>query len=376
MKVLSLSCFQAYWQPYPPDVLERSTGTTVGGGEEAFLRTAVGLKALGHTVETHHYGKSGYWRGVQFHGPQEDFYKDLVRSWDAVVAWSSIQPFAWTGKTKHRLLAQQLNDLNLVGDFSKLDCVISPSFTHADMVRNAWGWKGARAVVYNGIVPEVYGLGTENDGREVCTPLEARPLWVGYWSSPDRGLHHLLRAWPLVTKQIPEAKLHVFYEIERLLALNKIAGIGHFGARNFLLGELVQKAQADSSIVFHGAVPRLELAKTQAQCRVQAYPYDPFQFCEGFATAVCQGLAAGCTVLCTPKDALPELYGDDIHWFERDPVSKDFLEEVAQKVVDGLLLRLSGQHQKVKDGRQRAKGYAWGNASKQMAAACRGDNWF
>ena len=279
VRIANHIAFESYWGTgLPPNILDLDDGPTVGGGEEAGLRCGAGLVALGHDVTTWWYGRSGTWRGMEMKSLHDSFYPEIVSTeWDAVVSWSGLKALEWAqrrkdGKYPRRLFAQQLNSLWERGDWSKVDCIISPSAHHAEQL-DGWGWKKRpHAVVHNGLDPEKY----------VNIPSwSSRPLDVGYWSSPDRGLHHLLAAWPLVVAVEPRAKLHVFYEIDRYLK-GGVGGAGLYGDRARTIAKLVPQAKLDSSVIFHGAVPRNKLAPIQMQCRVMCYPYDTIQYCEGF----------------------------------------------------------------------------------------------
>ena len=247
------------WGRYPVDVLDLEHGSTVGGGEEAFIRTAVGLKELGHEVLAYHCGESGVFRGVEFRSTDKPLYPVIVgEHWDAVCAWSGIRPLEYARPGVRRLMFQQLNDLFILGDGNALDCIVSPSLDHARQIKG-WGWAGQQAVVHNGLDLELY---------EGAPDWEERPMHVGYWSSPDRGLHHLLRAWPFVVQKVPEAHLHVFYEVKRYLNLINALPANFYGVRGQTVGRLVLDRMQDPSVTFHGQVPRRELARLQKQCRV------------------------------------------------------------------------------------------------------------
>lgn len=286
LKILSVCGFESWWgTDLPPNVLDLSTGKTVGGGEEAALRTAVGLRELGHDVLFYWYGLPGSWRGVKFKSLQDDLYFTLQsQPWDVVLGWSTIRPLEWAPKGATRIFCQQLNDLLQQGAWDRVDCIASPSESHAKQLPG-WGWRGKPyAVVHNGLDAELYGGVKRWGAVPDCIPPAwcDRPMDVGYWSSPDRGLHHLLRAWPAIRKAVPSARLHVFYELDRYI---KIAVHAPFsiGDRGRLLDRILPSAYADPSIIFHGAVPRNELRRTQFQCRVMCYPYVPGAgYCEGF----------------------------------------------------------------------------------------------
>lgn len=380
LKVFVHCGFQAYWgSDLEPGVLDATEGKTVGGGEEAAIRCATELKALGHDVVLHWYGRRGSWRGVEFYSPQDNMHS-MLRSvnWDAVVSFSDLRALEWAPKSAHgrRFFAQQLNDLWNLGDWSAVDCIISPSDNHGRHLAY-WGWKNKPyAVVHNGCDVEQYRATMEN-GRiggnvgEMSRFWSERPMDVGYWSSPDRGLHHLLRAWPEVTKAIPQARLHVFYEIDKYLSLVQHAA-GEFGARAQELVPLLVRAKQDKSVIFHGQVPRKKLAPIQLGCRVMCYPYDPSAYCEGFCGSVNQGIAAGCLVMTTPKDALPELYGDNVYWMRESTL--DFPKTLAPQIVAALKGEAANQNAIL--GRlSRWKPYTWKAAGLQMERVIQGLDW-
>lgn len=370
LKVLSVLGFSSLWgRDLPANVLDLTEGSrTIGGGEEAGFHTAAGLRALGHEVVLYWYGQPGVWRGVEIRGLQESLYPNIVgEPWDAVISWSSLRALEYAPKGARRLFAQQLNDLGTLGDWNCVDAIVSPSADHAKQLKK-WGWYGKAAVVHNGVDIERY---------DVAPAWGNRPLDVGYWSSPDRGLHHLLRAWPYVTAQEPKAKLHIFYEIKRYLESISKYPISFYGERGQQVARLLLDHAGDPTVVYHGSVTRIELTKVQKQCRVQCTPLETFSYCEGFSCATAQGLAAGCTVVGMPMDALPSLYRDSIHWMD----DLDFMDLEYPKKLAGYILRalrndLPSQTETRSRARQIAAEYDWKLAGKQMEAACRGENWF
>lgn len=363
--------FQSYWgSDLPANILDASEGfRTVGGGEEAAIRAATELKALGHGVALWWYGEPGEWRGVKFYSLYDDLHHRLRgTNFDAVVSFSDLRALEWAPKSAHgrRFYAQQLNDLWNVGDWSAVDCIISPSNTHGRQL-NHWGWRDRPyAVVHNGCDIGVYRSGGKSPD------WASRPFDVGYWSSPDRGLHHLLRAWPEVVKAEPRARLHVFYEIDKYLWLVASA-VGEYGSRAAELFPLLTLAKQDKTIIFHGQVPRLKLAETQRACRVMCYPLDPANFVEGFGGSVNQALAAGCLTMLTPYDAFPELYDGVVYWLGKDALKLH--ETLAWDVVAALHGELPGQ-QGLLDAQARWTPYTWAAAGLQLDRVIRNrDSW-
>lgn len=370
LKIACISGFEAWWGKYPANVLDLDDGMTVGGGEENFLRCAAGLKELGHDVDAWHYGESGVWRGVKFRSMQEDLYFTLQSTkYDCVASWSALRALEWAPKGAKRLFVQQLNDLTVQGLWSSVDCVVSPSENHAQQLAG-WGWrKRPYAVVHNGLDEKDYNpVGEFEQGPPQWS---SRPMHVGYWSSPDRGLHHVLKAWPAVTQKLPQAHLHVFYEIDRYLKY-AVESPGVMGDRARLLDSLLPRAKADKTITFHGAVPRNRLRKTQFQCRVMCYPYVPLGYCEGFCGSVNQGIAAGCHVMTTQQDALPSLYDGAVTWMPKEPEKLD--EQLPGYILQGLLNE-DWSIQRVSQAREHRFNFTWERATKEMEEACKGESW-
>lgn len=360
MRVANILSFSSYWGEHlPAHVLDLIDGPTIGGGEEAGFRTAEGLKRKGHQVELWWYGQDGHFRGMPVHSLKAPLYSRLASEpWDAVVEWSGLKALEVMKHRKEtvRLFANQLNDLWTLGDWNSVDCIVSPSASHAEQL-NGWGWKNRpHAVVHNGLDPKVYA-----DTPEYLR----RPLNVGCWSSPDRGLHHLLRAWPEVTMREPTAQLHVFYEIKRYLSGAVQMG-GPLGERARVLSRLILDRLTDPTVTFHGAQTRTRLAQWQRNIRVQCYPYDPTGYCEGFGTSVAQGFAAGCRVLTTAKDAFPTLY-PEAQWLDSTRLTDT--KYIADQVIEALHTPPTAASQ------PSGLRYSWEAAAQQMEDAILRKNW-
>lgn len=276
MKIAYVSGYASWWGRYPKDVLDADhAGRTVGGGEAGMLASAFELAAAHDEVTVYACAEPGEYRGAVFK-PESAFYRDVRdgAEFDALVAWSDPKPLAAAPDGCARLLVQQLNDLLFWPGWEReVDVLVSPSRDHAEYMRRL-GWQGAQAVMHNGCAPS----------QLAPAPLPStRPLRVGYWSSPDRGLHHLLRAWPRVRREVVGAELHVFYEIDKLFQFVDNQGVsGEAWHRLKTVRDEVLRARADASVVFHGATSRTKLYAAQRQVRVMCYPSDGLGYTEGF----------------------------------------------------------------------------------------------
>ena len=275
MRIAYYSGYSPWWGTYPKDVLDADRGRTVGGGEAGMLSSAFELFKQGDEVVIYACAEPGEYRGVVFK-PESDFYGDLRRGgvFDCVVAWSDPKPLGAAPDGAGRILVQQLNDLLFWPGWEQgVDVLVSPSRNHAGYMRRL-GWTGTQAVMHNGCAQSQLGP---------ASPPHTRPLLVGYWSSPDRGLHHVLRAWPRVRRAVPGAELRVFYEIEKLFQFVDDQNVsGEAWWRLKTVRDEVLRARADPSVVFEGALSRVRLHEAQKQIRVMCYPSDGLGYTEGF----------------------------------------------------------------------------------------------
>ena len=365
MKILYLVGFSDWWGAYPPDVLDRETGKTVGGGEAGALNTAFQLAARGHEVTYLSVATPGVYRGVTFQNLSE-FHRvyNEAGPWDVAIAWSVMYHFTAISRDIATLFVQQLNDLAYPwGWWNNVDVLVSPSETHAKAMGCYIppGVSLAQHAVGNGVNLDLFPWPP--------TPPKDRPMQVGWWSSPDRGLHHLLRAWPRIKARVPDARLSIFYQIRKY-----IEQAPSWGGRATLIGRVLERlllATESLGVEVIDQIPRRALAAHQRATRVQAYPCDPEGFTEGFATSIAEALAAGCLPITRRVDALPELWDGVVHWIDRHPTEQEaFIEELADKVVYGLTEWAENPTSPTLDEmRARATTWTWEAVGAQMEIA-------
>jgi len=277
----------------------------LGGGETAMMMCALEWARAGHEVFLFAQCTPGRQHGVDMMPDQ--LYVDFITSvdTDVLISWDLPHAFRFADRARARVLAFQLNHAE-VGVFSHcIDQYWHPSRWHRDRFVNEWPEIEIKKTVpclTNGV----------DVGRYVEVAKTARklPFRVVYTSSPDRGLHHLLRIWPRVKQQAPDAELHVYYDIGRWLetdAQMKAAGLHNITRER---AELIRPYFQSPShgIVFHGGVDKWELAQAQISAPVLCYPCDPVAPTEGFSMTVLEGITAGCDVLTSNADAFGELW--------------------------------------------------------------------
>lgn len=360
LKVAQLSGLGTIWGEYSPDVLDVD-GPTVGGGESAMLETSFRLAELGHEVTCYYPGQEATYRGVHFQPLQRAITACARGEHSIVVSWSA-DVLHCLPKGVLRVFAQQLNDLPREPQFwANLDLLVSPSQWHLDYLVKTFGPAGrpvSAAVVPNGVRLERY---TDQP------PFAARAPIVSYWSSPDRGLHHLLAAWPRVLDAIPEATLNVFYNLVRWVEGVKTKF--HYAAHCWR-GRAIEQQLKDlrhEHLTVHGPISRNQLARWQMRTKVLAYPCEPMGPTEGFGNALCEGYAAGARVISRPVDALQEVHGPGVEWSEA-PVGS-IAEDFAARIVAGL--RADSNPLSVA-GWEHAKTLTWAKAGDALERALLG----
>ena len=128
---------------------------------------------------------------------------------------------------------------------------------------------------------------------------------VGYFSAYYRGLETLLKMWPKIREQVPDATLDVYYGWESWVALQGEDAFYERMERRFreLEGE---------GVTVHGRVSHVELAAAMRSIQVWAYPTE---FTEIHCITALKAQEAGCYPVVTSVGALNETVqcGDKIN---------------------------------------------------------------
>lgn len=318
MRIIVTSGY-GYWGDFDPRAAYQEVpGQTqqIGGGETAMVNIAHELATLGHEVLAFYGNISGKYDGVDY---LHNHYAVAICNelWhDALIAWDATAIFRLYTRSAVRVAAFQLNDAS-IGVYDQLiDLYPCPSEWHAKRFKQLYPEiteSKQRPTITNGVSPELY----QHD-------IPRQPYWVTYSSSPDRGLHHLLAIWPEVKAVVPQAELHVFYDIEKWYRMIEQCvqygltpnTLSRYMEIKSLIGDLNRQGMGP---ILHGGVSKVELAKAQLSAHVQAYPCDPVQPTEGFSMTCLEGLTAGCHLVTTNADALGDLWGE----FETPPNGSD-----------------------------------------------------
>ncbi|RLC35881.1 hypothetical protein DRH27_06145, partial [Candidatus Falkowbacteria bacterium] len=178
---------------------------------------------------------------------------------------------------------------------------------------------------------------------------------VGYFSAYYRGLETLLRMWPSIRKEVPDATLDVYYGWESWVKIN---GEDEFYQRMEAKFDIVK----DMGVTVHGRVDHETLAKAMTHTQVWAYPTE---FQEIHCITALKAQEALCYPVTTDMAALNEtvqsgikietdsIYGDEYQ-------QKKFIKEVVAALKDH------------KTGTP-VKGTDWSDVAKQWIKHIKGD---
>jgi len=294
----------SYWPSVRPDNLSKADAPQMGGSEAAALFIAAELANQGHHVLMG--AKVGYpIRDGLSVCPVDMFPAGIqAETYDVLASWDD--PYLFRFALPHipiKVICYQLN-ASVVGVLSHvIDAYFHPSQWHANRFSSLFDVPKGKQYV-----------GLTNGTAVVTVDAPARGDHVVWASSPDRGLHHLLRMWPRIREQVPSAELHIYYDMDRWLArVTDLMQLGHTLITTAHAIEvkkyLTPLLQEGGGVTYHGGVSRARVNIAMLQAKVLAYPCDPVAPTEGFSMTTLEGWAAGCQVVVSDADALQELWG-------------------------------------------------------------------
>lgn len=353
-----------YWSAWSPDdIFEPGGKGMIGGGETAMIWLSTGLAAAGHDVDLFYdTARPGNYHGVNYLPKTLREHLLASKDYDLLIAWEDYPAISMAHRAKCVILAMQCNQLEMgVRDYG------------VDAYQAVSRWHVNRLITSDPTAPLnpekffVFPNGVDLRRYEQQTPPRD-PFRVIHSSSPDRGLHHLVEAWPRIKRKVPEANLHLFYDMSKWFQTvddqRRVLGqILNTTERADRLREALRKAEG-LDVVLHGAVDQWTLAREQLQSSIACYPCDPVQGSEGFSCTILEYLAAGIPTITTNADAFPELWPD--HTIQLPlPLNQDDLVEL---VVEGLRNRDTEKWQGMADrGREFAQQFSWVELGKVYA---------
>ena len=250
-RTIAIYCGNAQ-APWGWDSVERG----IGGSEEAVILLSRELAKQGWHVEVYAFPGTDQ-MGTDPHGVVWTPYYtwDENRPVDVFVGW---RQFMACPKAVASLKVLWLHDSIIREYFTEemvagWDAILTVSKHHGEALPDHA--KAKWVVSANGLSPDFFVDGPN------------RPTEFLYASSPDRGLETLLKLWPAIRKEVPEATLDVYYGFTR----NFMAE----ASRNSELRRLRESVTAlleQPGVYMHGMVGQRQLSHAYARCGFTLYP--------------------------------------------------------------------------------------------------------
>ena len=274
---------------YGPMCLQRSAEETWNdprtGSEVGWRRIVEGLRELGHEVHP--------LDGIEF------------LPLDVAISINEPDTLRRFARAKLRICEFWLNGFSFCkeGFDDHVDVYLSPSEAHRQQAVGPWGAPKADKWLVN-------RLGCDPGGRDSDRPVAGR---VVYCSSPDRGLHRVLEAWPLIKRAVPHATLHIFYNLNNWLRsfdqTPYFPDIERNRNRALYIEEALRRLSGPEwGVVVRDQVPHDQLLQEMQQAEVLAHPCETMSWSEGFSCTVLEGCAAEACPIVSDCDALGEVY--------------------------------------------------------------------
>jgi len=330
-----------YWGAFNPSVVD--TDRMIGGAELAMIHVSRELAQRGHNLTVFYSQVDGpgeydgvVWKNASDYSPREAY--DVLIYWDSSVRAGggilNLDPAA------HLLVVEMQCAHAGIRPGHRFDWVTPKSEWHQRFL----------GLVNPLITPEkCYVMPNGVDVSRYTKRLPRVPGRVIWCSSPDRGLHHLLRFWPEIKARVPEAELHIFYEFEKCFEASKWNMDRRAAELWYIKTHLDQPG-----VVMRGPVGRQTIAKEQLQAMALVYPCDAATPVETFSIAVLECMAAGTPVVISDADCMPELWGPYASVWPRPINDGEWVEAVVSVLTDEKLWKhLSRQ------GQKRAQDFTW-----------------
>lgn len=265
---------------------------------------------------------------------------------DIVLAYYDTSPLANYGPSTLRIGSHHTYAPYM--HFDSADVNVAPSQHAVDSLRDRFDPTGQWHVLPNAVGPMA---------------IERKPVpgRVIYHTSPDRGLHVLLHAWPAIKRAVPDATLHVVGGVQDILDKEPPTGRQGDRARAFL--DTYARAESCGGIRLLGRLSRADLESELAEASVFAFPCAPPAPCETFSISIMECCKIGLPVVLAPADALESVYAGHVR-MTPSPAA-EHADEFAEAVVD-VLTSDREQSRLAALGKDLASQYTFARAAEEL----------
>lgn len=233
---------------------------------------------------------------------------DLFISWENTEVLAELRDAGYQGTTAIEMQVAHLESEVPVSDVADYVCVLSDWAGRFFLTQHP-DCNDRMLVFPNGVTTDRFKRARAHVGELDSSP-EVSDFHFIYSSSPDRGLHHLLRIWPDIQTAIMRhfetgAHLHICYGIESFVG-NSMWSHREDGQRAVEIMNLINQ----DGVVYHGKIGQNDLAQLMVECDLMLYPCDTMSPTETGCISIVEALSAGCPVVTTDCDCIGEDYDE------------------------------------------------------------------
>lgn len=255
-------------------------------------------------------------------------------SYDAVISINEPNLLIGLPKKCYKVVYMMLNDFSFVkpGYDDFVDSYVGVCQEHTEYMMKSSPSPHKWSTVNLGCNPERY------EDKRI-------PGRVVYASSPDRGLHFLLQAWPDIVAAVPNATLKIFYhfnfdniDIEQHSISPQGIPYSHHTievANRMRYIKSVLPKLKHLGVEHVGGVSRLRIEKEFSEASVFAFPCSTVSFSEGFSCTTLESLASYSVSCITDEDCLGSIYKDSGAIITATPIFEN-IKQFTDNVIKGL----------------------------------------
>jgi len=225
--------------------------------------------------------------------------------------------------TQHRVDQPAVQFLAQLGERDAYDAfVFASEWQRAEFISHFALLPERTQALRNAVAPAFLDL---FPASQPVLPQKAAPPVLAYTSTPFRGLHLLVDAFPAIRAQVPGLRLRVFSSMQVYQTSTT--------SDEMTYGTLYQRCRQTPGIEYVGSIPQPLLAREMRGVAVLAYPNT---FPETSCIAALEAMASGCRLVTSALGALPETTAGFARLISVEQESASYLREFVVQTVSVL----------------------------------------
>ena len=300
------------WEPWSPKSLDKG----VAGSQTAVIYLSKEWAKLGHKVKVYNNcgSEEGIYEGVEY----IDYKKfDKKKVYDILILWRERSLGLLDNDIKAKKIFLELQDFPFRSNafnekqIKKVDKLFMKSRFHASFFKNIP--KNKIIIIPNGVDLKYLDLKNKKDSNRLI-----------YASNYHRGIEHMLKyGWPIIKKEIPDAKLDIYYGWGQLDFYKKDKE--EYQKWKKMLLKLIKESPGVND---KGRISQEELMKEKSKSSIHYYGCI-------WPETDCISVRESALVGCVPVTSNYSAIGEKPYCIrvKGDPKQKETQEKIAHKIV-------------------------------------------